>query len=283
MRRPAALIPFRSPRISTRNLSEPVTVQFDKPLDSTSPQSDDDEAKMRRNLGLDTASGPGSGSSLPSDPLRSARQAIRSQAAAREYVERQLAQAQTSVHDLRTKLFHARQEKDRAVEAARSATARKVTADRIVAATEAALTTEKTARDRADRALRDAQATIRDLQARLEAADQRFESAKAEIAAERQSRQTADIALWAPKTAREPAAAPASRDEVISTLRRPVGRTTVTARSVQQSTTPIKNFRASGKTGNTKAGKPRGTGRTRSADEQKPIEWWVEGWRRRGR
>ena len=66
---------------------------------------------------------------VASHPL-SARQAIRSQAAAREYVERQLAQAQTSVHDLRTKLFHARQEKDRAMEAARSATARKVNADR---------------------------------------------------------------------------------------------------------------------------------------------------------
>ena len=97
---------------------------------SSVPQSDDAEAKMRQSLGLDKASDPGSAPSSSNDPLRGARQAIRSQAAAREYVERQLAHAEATIQNLRTKLHHARQEKDTAVEAARSATAMRLSVQR---------------------------------------------------------------------------------------------------------------------------------------------------------
>ena len=84
---------------------------------SSIPQSDDTEAKMRRSLGLDQHPIQPRSPSSPNDPLRGARQAIRSQAIAREYVERQLAHAEATIQDLRTKLHHARQEKDTAVEA----------------------------------------------------------------------------------------------------------------------------------------------------------------------
>jgi hypothetical protein len=150
---------------------------------------------MRRSLGLDTTSNRVSAPSIPADPMRGARQAIRSQAAAREYVERQLAHAEATIQDLRTKLHHARQDKDAAMEAARSATARKVNAERNLISTESALTAEKAARDRGDRALLEAQATIRDQQGRLDVAVQGLEKAKAELAAERQARQKAEDAL----------------------------------------------------------------------------------------
>jgi len=81
---------------------------------------------MRRSLGLGTTPISAPTSPPADDPLRGARQAIRSQAAAREYVERQLAHAEATIEDLRSMLHRARRDKDAAIEAARSATARKV-------------------------------------------------------------------------------------------------------------------------------------------------------------
>jgi C4-dicarboxylate-specific signal transduction histidine kinase len=156
---------------------------------------DDVESKMLRSLGLGTASNTASVLSSPIDPLKAARQAIRSQAVAREYAERQLAHAEVTIQDLRTKLHHARQEKDAAVEATGAATAMRITAQRTLIATEAALADEKAARNRDDRALREAQATVRDLQGRLDAATQGLERAKAELTAERQARQQTEEAL----------------------------------------------------------------------------------------
>jgi hypothetical protein len=150
---------------------------------------------MRRSLGLDTTSNRVSAPSMPADPMRGARQAIRSQAAAREYVERQLAHAEATIQDLRATLHHARQDKDAAVEAARSATARKVNAERNLISTESALTAEKASRERGDRALREAQATIRDQRGRLDVAVQGLEKAKAELATERRARQTVEDTL----------------------------------------------------------------------------------------
>jgi hypothetical protein len=120
---------------------------------------DDIEAGMRQSLGLNTTASTTPPPSSPSDPLRGARQAIRSQAAAREYAERQLAHAEATIQDLRMKLHHSRRDKDAAVEAARSATARKVNVERSLIATESGLAAEKVARDRSDRALRESQAT----------------------------------------------------------------------------------------------------------------------------
>jgi hypothetical protein len=159
------------------------------------PQSDDAEATMRRNLGLNTVSSQSSIPSSPSDALKAARQAIRSQTVARDYAERQLAHAEATIQDLRTKLHHARREKDTAVEAARLAAAIRMTAQRTLAATETALVAEKTTRDRGDRALREAQVTMRDLQGRLDVAAQNLEVTKAELTAERQERRKAEDEL----------------------------------------------------------------------------------------
>jgi hypothetical protein len=213
---------------------------------SSIPQTGDAEAKMRRSLGLDTASNPGPAPSSPTDPLRGARQAIRSQAIAREYVERQLAHAEATVQDLRNKLNRARQEKDAAVEAARSATAMRLSVQRALITTEAALAAEKTARDRGDRALREAQATINHLQAKLDTAAQGLETAKAELAAERQARQKAEDALREAKDTQQ-VAAPDSREEAAAlTIRRPVGRLRkmVALQPVSEAGSPLETSKA---------------------------------------
>jgi hypothetical protein len=57
---------------------------------------------MRRSLGLSDGSKP----PAADDPQRLARQAIRSQAAARDYAERQLVRAEQTIQDLHTK-YHA--------------------------------------------------------------------------------------------------------------------------------------------------------------------------------
>jgi chromosome segregation ATPase len=106
---------------------------------------DDAEARMRQSLGIAAPSGVSSVAPSLDDPLKGARQAIRSQAAAREYAERQLAHAETTIQDLRRKLHDARRDKDAAVAAAQAAVAEKRTAERVLTATEAALTAEKTA------------------------------------------------------------------------------------------------------------------------------------------
>jgi hypothetical protein len=259
-------------------------VPFDRPLDPTSTEADDAESQMRRNLGLATTPGAASVPSSPTDPLKGARQAIRSQAIAREYVERQLAHAEVTIQDFRTKLRHARQEKDAAVEAARSAAARKLIAERTLVATEASLAAEKAARDRSERTLRDAQSTIRDLQGRLDAAVQRLETATAELGAERQVRQKTEDALREAISRQEVAGA-ANRDEVmISTDQRPVGRPRKTAlvQSVEASNKPAGKAPGAAKAVRKKvAPLLDGKGRRRLADEQKPIQWWVEGWDRR--
>jgi len=146
---------------------------------------------MRRSLGLVTSSN-GSTPPLSSDPLKAARQAIRSQATAREYAERQLAQAQAAVRELQSKLHHARVDKDAADEAAWLATTTKISAERTLVATESALAAEKVARERGARALQDAQVTIRELQGKLDTAVRALQAVQAELAAERQARQMAE-------------------------------------------------------------------------------------------
>jgi hypothetical protein len=81
------------------------------------------------------------------------------------------------------------------VEMARSETAMRITAQRTLIAKEAALADEKAARDRGDRALREAQATVRDLQGKLDAAAQGLETVKAELTAEHQARKMAENSL----------------------------------------------------------------------------------------
>jgi hypothetical protein len=280
---------------------------------SSIPQSDDAEANMRRSLGLDAPSNPASVPSSPGDPLRGARQAIRSQAAARDYAERQLTHAEATNQDLRSKLHRARQEKDAAIEAARLAAARKIAVERTLISTEAALAAEKAARDRGDRALRETRATISHLQTKLDAAARSLETARSELAAERQTRQSAEDALREAKTAphiaartslNEAAVSPIRRfvgrprkvvavppvseagrpaeaigsAAVVPTARRPVGRPRgiEPVQPVQTSTKPVSKAVAATKMPSTKADSPRQT-----ASEQEPVQWWVEGWNRR--
>lgn len=266
---------------------------------SSIPHTGDIELKMRRSLGLDAPPTPGTIPSSPSDPLKAARQAIRSQSAAREYVERQLAHAEATIQDLRTKLHHARQEKDTAVQAARSATAMRLSVQRALIATEAALATEKAARDHGDRAFREAKATISHLQTKLDAAAQGLETVRAELVAERQTRQKAEDALREATVASQivasasgneavspviqqpervlPAPSPSDVDRpakagrattVDPIVRRPVGRPRK-AGSVQVTTNKVKG---------TGATKPKGIASGRNASDQQPVQWWIEGW-----
>ena len=142
------------------------------------PEGDDAET-LRRRVGLGTALDPDPAAPSPSDPMKAARQAIRSQAAARDYAERELVHAEATIQELRTKLHHTHREKDTALEAARLATAAKIAAQRSILEAEAS-------RDRSDRVLREALATNRDLQAKLDGFARGFETAKADPAAERQ-------------------------------------------------------------------------------------------------
>jgi hypothetical protein len=270
---------------------------------SSFERTDDIEDRMRRRLGLDTGSVPVSVPSQPIDPLRGARQAIRSQAAAREYVERQLAHAEATIHELRTKLHHARRDKDAAVDTARTTAARKVVVERTLVATESALATEKAAHDRRDRALREAQATINHLQAKLDAAAKGLETPKAELASERQARQRAEDALRTAKTAPQ-IAAPASHDDpaILPMTVQPVGevgcpvatseeaepharpeevgfqrtrRSTRTSRKTE-STPPVQ---ASSKQTRTVLPTHKTKTLRRNSDKSEPVKWWIEGWR----
>jgi hypothetical protein len=298
-----------------------------------SPQADGDEARMRRNLGLDTAFDAVSTKlPLPTDPMKIARQAIRSQAAARDYAERQLVRAEAIIQDLRSKLHQAHQEKGAAVEAARLAGSRKATAERTLIATETTLTAEKEARDRGDRELRELQARTRDLQERLDIAAQGLKTIKPELVAERQARRQAEdalreatsghrmterlveVAVAEPNRSSPPArvtakgrrgrppraievvrpvrkldrpedpskvAVPPDRGEAASTVRRPVGRPRkmVQVKPIQTSDESTGKAQAFPKIVSEKAEKPNGRGRR---DEQKPVQWWIEGWNRRG-
>src|ERR1700759_2733873 len=120
---------------------------------ASDPQLDDAEARMRRSLDIAAPSGVVPLASSLDDPLKGARQAIRSQAAAREYAERQLAHAEATIQDLRRKLHDARRDKDAAMAAAQAAVAEKRTAERLLMTTEAARAAEKASHGRADRAL----------------------------------------------------------------------------------------------------------------------------------
>ena len=105
----------------------------------------DAEPKLRHTLGLSDEPKP----SGAADPQRLARQAIRSQAAAREYAERQLLRAEQMIRDLSAKLHAVRGEKGAALEAARSTHTALAQAERDLRTAEAALISEKAANERA--------------------------------------------------------------------------------------------------------------------------------------
>jgi hypothetical protein len=277
----------------------------------SSPKTDDAEDKMRRNLGLDGGPANGSPPSSSNDPLKAARQAIRSQVTAREYTERQLAQAQTAIQDLRTKLRHVHQERESAISAAQSAMTARDAAERTVRAAETALAAERANRVRVEGMLRDAEATIRDLREKLATANQTIHRVQAELATERLTRPKADDAplpaiavhetvvatvrdaavpiirrpVGRPRKAAvaETAKAPiwpimqpqVIREDAVSTVRRPVGRPKkmAVAQPVEKLIGPSEKPQAFAKVGTKKTGL--------QADDQEPVQWWAEGWRKR--
>jgi hypothetical protein len=284
--------------------------QSPNPIAST---IDDAESKMRRNLGIDGASP----SSSSNDPMKVARQAIRSQVTAREFTERQLSQAQGTIQDLRTKLRQVHHERETAVAAAQSAMAAKDTAERSVRAAEAALATERATRIRMEAMLRDAEVTVRDLREKLATANQNFRDVQAESDAERNAHQVADDAAQPVVAVPQTVAVP-TRDAAAPTARRPVGRPRkiVTAEAIL---TPIRQSNGSQSSSENEApsnrdavapplrrpvGRPRKTavaqpverliGPPRKAqapakpitkkasnrdDDQVPIQWWIDGWK----
>lgn len=238
---------------------------------------DEAESAQRPTIGSAALSRPGSPASVTSDPLKGARQAIRSQAAAREYVERQLVHAEATIEDLRTKLRHARQDSAAAAEAARTAMSAKVTAQRAALTAETALATEKTARDRAERAFREAQATTNLLQAKVASAALDLETVKTQLASEREARRAAEDALRELKTARERVAPAAPDQAIVQPVKRPVGRPRKTplpplAGASAKPGAPIETVSA--KTDKVKVKiRPQPL-----ADNQEPVQWWIEGW-----
>jgi hypothetical protein len=241
------------------------------------PENADAEFKMRRSLGLSAASNPGAVSSpAPVDPNRIARQAIRSQATAREYAERQLAHAETTINDLRARLQHTRREKDAAVDAARVVTGAKIIAERSLMASEASLSAEKTARDRTERALRESQAMLKELEGRLDAARQSLQMTQTELAAERQSRlkpkETPRVVTAQPEFAAptdpndagfRPVARGRGRPRKINVIQ-PVAVQTRASTSVIATTATVKQTKR----------KPVKSSRSPAP---KPIKWWIKG------
>jgi hypothetical protein len=245
------------------------------------PQIDDAEARMRRSLGIDPGSNAVAGPPASNDPLKGARQAIRSQAAAREYVERQLSHAEATIQDLRNKLHRARQEKDAAVEAARSVLARKTTLERTLFATEGALASEKAAREKGDRALAESQAMVRDLQTRLENAVRGQETAEADLASERQARQKAEAALRDARAERRSVAPGEPGAPAAAIVKRPVGRPRKIPLepAAAAEASPVSPVPASEPAPAKPEPQTRKKARVEPDDDQEPVQWWVPGWK----
>jgi hypothetical protein len=211
----------------------------------------DAEAKMRESLGLSDASTP----PCAADPQRLARQAIRSQAAAREYAERHLLRAEQTIQELSAKLQAVRREKGIAVHAALTAQAALAEAERGRRAAEAALTNAQAASERAQREAHEARATVHDLRAKLSVANQSIGDLQAQLQQERQARTAAEQVLPAAQVPLVADAAGAGRLEL------PV---------------PRRRGRPPGKRD---ASVPPPAARRSDAD-QAPVKWWIDGWTR---
>ena len=190
--------------------------------------------------------------------LDAARQAIRTQAAAREHAERLLEQAQATIRNLETKLCHERLGNDEAIE---RATTERRTVEQALETARTELSAEKTGRERADQALRHAQSTIADLTEQLHAAQQALATIKAELAIEHRKAQEA---------CREPIAAAtikarANVDQPVETVRRPRGRPRKQP-VVQTVEKP---------SGDAVLQPPRRRGRPPKPPAEKPVKWWL--------
>ena len=213
----------------------------------------DAEAKMRLSLGLSESTRP-----VPvADPQRLARQAIRSQAAAREYAERQLVRSEQAIQDLQTRFHAVRREKDAAVAAIRGAQAAQIQAERRMRAVESALLAEKAARESAQREVREARAMIQDLRSKLALANQTVETQQTELQQARTVAEGARRAKTAQATTHTPVMPDMDADE-------PAGQ-------------PVKRKRGRPPGKRDPSVPPRAT-RKPYATDQEPVQWWTAGW-----
>jgi hypothetical protein len=194
-----------------------------------------------------------------SNHLQAARQALRSEAAAKERAERMLADAQAAVRVLQTKLAHERLAKDEAVQRAE---AENQASEQALQSIRTELLAERAVRVGAEQASRDALATIRNLETRLD-------GVRAELATERRARRIAEDALRDAAAPRD-VAPPADRDEAaIAPVRRPVGRPRKVAAVQPEQPKPPGKLRVV----NVMA-KPIRAARVPAG---KPIKWWLDG------
>jgi hypothetical protein len=197
--------------------------------------------------------------------------------AAREYTERQLAQAQGMIQDLRTRFHRVRQEKDAALSAAHSAIAAKDAAERNLKATEATTAAQRAARDRSDRTLHEAEATIRELRAKLATANQTLRTAQTERETEYQAK--AGIVEITPATVTvEIAATIDSRGSVATKVRRPVGRPRKLVTAPPGQLSGIMD--AANKRRPSVVKSEKAANQVKPGDSE-PVQWWVPGWRDR--
>jgi chromosome segregation ATPase len=186
------------------------------------------------------------------DRQRLARQAIRSQATAREYAERQLLRAEQMIQDLGAKLNALRHEKGAALEVARTAQTALVQAERNLRGVEVALIGEKATRERAQRDAQEVRATVHDLRAKLAQANQTVEVLQTQLGQERQVRHAAErSAAQASAVVEQIADAPGDQPVKRRRGRPPGKRDASVARPA--------------------AGKAR-------TDNRVPVQWWIEGW-----
>jgi len=245
--------------------------------------------KTPMNIDPDSASHNGSAISPSNDPMRVARQAIRSQVTAREYIERQLVQAQNAIEELRIKLRHVHHEREVAVSAAQTAIAARDIAERSMRAAESALTSERANRARIDGMLRDAETTIRDLREKLATANQTMQVEKA---AERPNRQSTNDGVIVEPTRN----APTVRQSGLPVVKRHVGRPrkVTVAQPAPAMIWPVEEplaIREAVSANKNEAhvpiirrpvGRPRRTAEVNPIiDDQEPIQWWVESWKGR--
>jgi chromosome segregation ATPase len=100
--------------------------------------------------------------------LDAARQAVRSEASARERAERSLAEVEVSIRHLQTKLAHERLAKDEALEAAQRAQTEALTATQAQETAEAELAAERLVRRDAEDALAEALEARQEAESRLQ-------------------------------------------------------------------------------------------------------------------
>jgi chromosome segregation ATPase len=189
------------------------------------------------------------------DPQRLARQAIRSQAAAREYAERHLARAEQAIQDLQAKLHAVRREKAIAIEAARAAQEAQTQAERARRAAEAALINEKSVSENAQREAREARATVQDLRTKLAQAKETVETLRTQLERARQAGIAAEARPGTPMptAAMENVGVPGDQP-----VKRKRGR-------------PPRNRDESAAT------RPPSKPRKFYADRA-PVQWWTDGW-----